>query len=102
MVKALRAFKPEGFNVGANIGRVAGAGVPGHFHIHVVPRWNGDTNFMPVLGDTKVISESLEVTYKKIKESLEKNCASLVNKKTFNRTLTGGQSRADVQFRPPE
>mgnify|MGYP000945574551 FL=1 len=71
MVKALRAFKPEGFNVGANIGRVAGAGVPGHFHIHVVPRWNGDTNFMPVLGDVKVISESLEVTFGKIKESLE-------------------------------
>jgi ATP adenylyltransferase len=81
MVKALRAFKPEGFNVGANIGRVAGAGVPGHFHIHVVPRWNGDTNFMPVLGDTKVISESLEVTFKKIRESLEKNCAALVSLK---------------------
>lgn len=72
MVKALRSFNPEGFNIGINIGRTAGAGVPGHFHIHVVPRWNGDTNFMPVFGDVKVISESLEVTFKKLKESLAK------------------------------
>ncbi|HOV80238.1 MAG TPA: HIT domain-containing protein [Bacillota bacterium] len=70
MIRALRAFNPEGFNVGANIGRVAGAGVPGHFHVHVVPRWGGDTNFMPVLGDVKVISESLEATYRKLKKSL--------------------------------
>lgn len=72
MVKVLRSFNPHGFNVGVNIGRVAGAGVPGHFHIHVVPRWNGDTNFMPVFGDVKVISESLEATFKKLKEALAK------------------------------
>lgn len=72
MVSALRSFNPEGFNIGANIGRVAGAGVPGHFHLHVVPRWSGDTNFMPVIGDVKVVSESLEVTYKKLKEALSK------------------------------
>lgn len=72
MVKALRAFNPEGFNVGINIGKIAGAGVPGHVHIHVVPRWGGDTNFMPVFGDVRVISESLEVSYQKIKDSMDK------------------------------
>jgi ATP adenylyltransferase len=58
-----KLIKPEGFNIGVNLGRVAGAGLPGHIHWHVVPRWNGDTNFMPVLADTKVIVQSLEALF---------------------------------------
>jgi ATP adenylyltransferase len=51
--------KPHGYNIGMNLGRIAGAGVPGHLHVHVVPRWSGDTNFMPVCAETKVVSQSL-------------------------------------------
>ena len=61
-----RALKPKGYNIGINLGRVAGAGFPGHVHIHLVPRWKGDVNFMPVTAHTKVLSQSLEVLYKEL------------------------------------
>jgi len=67
-IDALRAaMAPEAFNLGANMGEVAGAGVPGHFHFHVVPRWRGDTNFMPVVGGTKVLPEMLLETFERVK-----------------------------------
>ena len=67
-LRVLRAvMSPEGFNVGANIGRTAGAGIPDHVHVHAVPRWNGDTNFMPVLAETKVVNEHLDRTWEKVR-----------------------------------
>lgn len=65
-----KIMKPDGFNLGVNLGKSAGAGLIGHFHLHIVPRWNGDTNFMPVISDVKVIPQSLEDLYKELKKHL--------------------------------
>lgn len=65
-VRLDKALKPAGYNIGINIGRISGAGFSGHVHIHLVPRWAGDTNFMPILTDTKIIAESLDSMYRRL------------------------------------
>jgi ATP adenylyltransferase len=67
-----KTLKPEGYNIGINMSAVAGAGIPGHLHVHIVPRWKGDTNFMPVLGNTKIISQSLTQLHKLLRHAYTK------------------------------
>ena len=67
-----RVYKPEGMNLGINVGHCAGAGVVGHLHVHLVPRWEGDTNFMTVVGETKVLPEDLSVSHARLKQALVK------------------------------
>lgn len=78
--KCFKAFKevnnPQGFNFGLNIGSVAGAGIAGHIHFHIVPRWDGDTNFMPVLASIKIISEDINKCFKQFREALKKSSKS--------------------------
>jgi len=71
-VKALKSeYNPDGFNIGLNLGRAAGAGLEDHLHIHVIPRWVGDTNFMPIISETKTIPELLTDSYSRLKKYFE-------------------------------
>jgi ATP adenylyltransferase len=71
-----RLYAPDGVNLGMNIGKAAGAGVAGHVHMHVLPRWVADANFVSVIGETRILPESLEITYERIKEALESQVSS--------------------------
>ncbi len=89
-LRVLRAqIKPDGFNVGVNLGRVSGAGVEGHVHLHIVPRWDGDTNFMPLFSETRVMPEHLDVTYRKLKAGFTAALTGRSGYRSISRRRTG-------------
>ena len=82
-------YRPHALNLGANLGKVAGAGFPGHLHFHVVPRWNGDTNFMPVVAETKVLPESLDRTWSRLRRAM----SGLGSRSVARGNGTGGRAK---------
>ncbi len=97
-LQVLRAeIHPEGFNIGINLGRVSGAGIKNHLHLHIVPRWNGDTNFMPMLAETKVIPEHLSTTFTK----LQARFRQLVGRPSRIRTRAGSSISSRKPRRSP-
>lgn len=72
-----RVYNPHGFNIGINLGRVAGAGIDQHIHVHIVPRWNGDTNFMPVIAGVKVVSQDVRESYRMLKPAFQEEARRL-------------------------
>jgi len=80
-IKVIRAtLKPEALNLGMNLGKISGAGVANHLHLHIVPRWSGDTNFMPILAETKVVSISLKEVFNKLKKNFDKHFRDTIKK----------------------
>jgi len=86
-----RHYRPHGFNLGMNLGRSAGAGVADHFHVHVIPRWAGDANFMPIVGGTKIFIEDLETTYRELRPLFNEQLS--LKKQSSRRARSAGSKR---------